>query len=81
MVEEVDFMEDADNVYRTECYIVKQMIRLSTEASGDTAIVSVDVYYARTKRRDSCFEAIFSKRTYLDGRRMPSTMYTRKYVG
>lgn len=80
MVECVDFMEDADNVYRTECYIVKQMIHLSTEASGDTAIVSVDVFYARTKRRDYCFEQIFGDRTYLDGRRMPSTMHTRKYV-
>ena len=80
MVEYVDFMEDADNVYRTENYIVKQTIYLSTEASGDNVIVSDDVFYARTKWRDRCYEQIFSDRTYLDGRRIPSAMHMRKYV-
>ncbi len=80
MVEYVDFMENADNVYRTENYIVKQTIYLSTEASGDNVIVSDDVFYVRTKWRDRCYEQIFSDRKYPDGRRISSAMHMRKYV-
>lgn len=80
MIEYLDFMENADNVYRTEFFIVKQTIHLSIDPTGDSAIVSKDVFYARTKLRDRQYEKIFSDRTYLDGKRMPSTIYTRKYV-
>ena len=49
----------------------------STEAN---AIVSCDVFYKRNKRRDSEYEKIFYDRKHIDGKRLPSTMFTRKYV-
>ncbi len=75
-----DFLMDADNVYRTEKYIVKQCISVQLELLEANAIVSNDIFYRRTKRRDAEYEQAFYDRKFIDGKRLPSTMYTRKYV-
>ncbi len=80
MTYEPDFMEDAMNVYRTENYIVKQVFGVKYSDVENTAIISYDTYYLRTVERDEDYEDIFWERKHIDGKRVPSTMYTRKYV-
>lgn len=75
-----DFVMDADNVYRTSNYIVKQSLKVQLNNEEANAIISCDVFYRRTKRRDSEYEQVFYDRKQLDGKRLPSTMYARKYV-
>ena len=75
-----DFVMDADNVYRTSKYIVKQSLKVQLYSTEANAIISCDVFYKRNKRRDNEYEQIFYDRKCIDGKRLPSTMYTRKYV-
>ena len=74
------FMENADNVYRTRDYIVRQIIGVNFDAEMDNGIFSQDTFFARTPVRDKQFEATFAKRFNLDGRRMKSSMYSRQYI-
>ncbi len=75
-----EFVMDADNVYRTSKYIVKQSLKVQLNNAEANAIVSNDVFYKRNKRRDNEYEQIFYDRKCIDGKRLPSTMFTRKYV-
>ncbi|MCM1368211.1 MAG: hypothetical protein NC184_05345 [Roseburia sp.] len=75
-----DFMVNADNVYRTRDYIVRQIIGVNHDAEMDNDIFSQDTFFARTPARDRQYEAIFARRFNIDGKRMKSTMYSRKYV-
>lgn len=75
-----DFMVNADNVYRTRDYIVKQVIGVNLDAQMDNCICSQDTFYARTPLRDKQYEEILSKRFNPDGRRLKSAMYSRQYV-
>ena len=75
-----DFCEEAVNVYRTKRYIVKQDISVEMTDSGDTIIFSNDVFYERTKIRDKQYEHIFAERKNMNGKRLPSTSYTRRYI-
>lgn len=80
MNEVPDFMLDADNVYRTTGYIVKQSLSVQFDETEGNSVISNDVFYKRTKRRDSEYEYVFSGRKHIDGKRLPSNMYSRKYV-
>ncbi len=75
-----DFMENADNVYRTRDYIVRQIIGVNFDAEMDNNIFSQDTFFARTPTRDKQYEEIFAKRFNINGRRLASSMYSRKYV-
>ncbi len=75
-----DFTVNADNVYRTREYIVRQIIGVNFDSEMDNGIFSQDTFFARTPTRDKQYESIFAKRFDLDGRRMKSSMYSRKYV-
>ena len=75
-----DFIIDADNVYRTRRYIIKQVLSLETPAIEDNGIMSYDTFYKRTPTRDKQYELIFSDRKRINGKRLPSTMYSRKYI-
>ena len=75
-----DFCEEAVNVYRTKKYIVKQDISVEMTDSGDTIIFSIDVFYERSKIRDKQYEHIFAERKNMNGKRLPSTSYTRRYI-
>lgn len=75
-----DFMVNADNVYRTRDYIVKQIIGVNHDAEMDNGLFSQDTFYRRTPARDRQYETIFAKRFNIDGKRMRSAMSSRQYV-
>ena len=64
-----EFLVGATNVYRTRGYIVKQCVALSR-----------DTYYRCTPKRDREFEAAFADRKNVNGKRIPTAMYTREYI-
>lgn len=73
---EVDFLDNATNVYRTEEYIVNQHLTYVAEALGITRILSEDTYFLRTKLRDMLYEQLFEN----DGKRIHASMYVRTYI-
>lgn len=75
-----DFLIDADNVYRTKSYIVKQVIQIIVNDIEDNGIVSHDTYYRRTTARDLAYNMAFMDKVKINGKRLPSTQYTRRYV-
>lgn len=75
-----EFCEDAVNVYRTKKYIVKQDISIEINDRGETITFSNDVFYERTKCRDKQYENIFAVRKFVNGKRLPSTSYSRRYI-
>ena len=80
IVAKMDFMVNASNVYRTKDFIVKQEIHIGTDGYDTNQVVSVDTYYKRTPEREVAYKAVFKDRKRINGRRLPSTMYTRTYV-
>ncbi len=74
------FVKDATNVYRTKRYIVKQVldIQYDTEQAGN--VLSYDTFYKRTPARDKQYDMLFAGRRFHNGKRLPSTAYTRRYV-
>lgn len=75
-----DFIKGATNVYRTKNYIVKQRIELKADMQDDNILISYDTYYARTPKRDKQYEYGFSDKLNMDGKRMRTSMYSRRYV-
>ena len=75
-----DFLIDADNVYRTNSYLVKQVIQIIENDIEDNGIVSHDTYYRRTTARDLAYNMAFMDKTKINGKRLPSTQYTRRYI-
>lgn len=77
----VDYMMDADNVYRTQNYIVCQKVSLYRSGKGNTLLLSEDTYLLRTQKRDVEYELVYKVRgKKINGKRMRSGTYTRKYV-
>lgn len=74
-----DFIKNATNVYRTKNYIVKQVIGIKYDCKEDNTVFSHDTYYRRTPERDNQYEILFCHRRNVDGKRLPSTMYSRTY--
>ena len=75
-----DFAKDATNVYRTRQYIVKQVIEIQYDSEEAGNVFSHDTYYKRTPARNQQYEYLFSDRRHLNGKRLPSTAYSRRYV-
>ncbi len=75
-LDEIDFLNDATNVYRTEEYIVSQHITFCTGGLGVARLLSEDTFYSRTKKRDSQYEKLFVS----DGKRIHSSMSVRTYI-
>ena len=57
----VDELELANNVYRTEKYIVAQELIFEKSELRGSRIESRDVYYERTNDRDALYESMFAK--------------------
>ena len=74
------FVQGVGNVYRTRKFIVKQTIELRGDCKKGFIIVSHDTFFRRTERRDAEYELMFFMREHIDGRRLPSTMYNRRYI-
>lgn len=75
-----DFLYDANNVYRTKNFIVKQVIGVRLSDELNNVFFSFDTYYRRTKKRDKIYEKAFAERKNKDGKRLPTTMYARTYI-
>lgn len=73
-------MLDADNMYRTEYYIVKQHVRKEDHLNEDNMLFSHDTYYLRTPERDMIYESYFRDKKNINGRRLSTNSYVRKYV-
>ena len=80
IITEPYFCQDASNVYRTKDFIVKQRVVVRESDTQENHLASFDTYYARTRERDAIYEAWFSDRFNIDGKRIKSAMYTRTYV-
>lgn len=76
----VDELELANNAYRTKDYIVTQRIIFRNNELDGAMIISTDVFYKRTKERDSIYEKTFENRINVNGKRLHATMSTRSYV-
>ena len=75
-----DFMKNATNVYRTDKYIVKQILNYEEHIKLDNMIISQDTFYKRTKARNKRYNQILSCKVNLDGKRIKTSSSTRKYV-
>ena len=73
------FARGAMNVYRTAYFIVKQNVYINDGGKDVAGIVSRDVYYFRTAKLDAEYEQYFRAKKHVNGKRLPSTMYTRQY--
>ena len=77
----VDYFMEADNVYRTKDYIVCQKVSLCRCGKWNTLILSDDTYLLRTIKRDTDYELSFRVRgKNINGKRMHSASYIRKYI-
>ena len=75
-----EFLVEADNVYRTRHFIVKQVISLELSGVENNIVVSFDTYYRRTLQRDLAYVLAFRGKKNIEGKRLPSNVYTRTYV-
>lgn len=75
-----DFMKNANNVYRTKLYIIKQDVFIADDLDGNTHIHSDDVYYLRNKKLDKQFESYYSDRIILNGKRVHTNTNTKRYM-
>ena len=71
---------DATNVYRTREYIVKQSVTLHFDERYGAVLYSNDTYYRCTPLRDREYEAVFATRAHINGKRIQTAMYARRYV-
>ena len=77
----IDYIEKANNVYRTEKYIVCQAVKLIRKSIGVSLIATEDTYILRNTNRDFEYEIVFAVRgDELDGKRIKSATYLRRYV-
>ena len=80
MLSFVDELELASNAYRTKKFIVTQRIVFISNKSEGSMIISIDVFYKRTKERDAIYEKTFAGRINVNSKRLHATMSTRSYV-
>lgn len=76
----MNFIEEAINVYRIRKHIVVQKIGLKFDAEDDNILYSFDIFYQRNKHRDKEYESIFSGKSNINGKRIKTAMYSRRYV-
>lgn len=76
-----EFLERSTNVYRTRFYIVRQQIMYRRDSLLGAYLCSRDTFYCRTPERDRQYEAAFPHNQEKDGKRIPTLMYIRKYIG
>ena len=74
-----EFLENATNVYRTKKYIVKQNACLEYDKCGNGRVFSEDTYYLRNKQLDKEFEFNFKDRDCVNGKRVHTMLYIRRY--
>ena len=75
-LDEIDFLDDATNVYRTNEFIVRQHITFVSNGVGTTRLMSEDIFYLRTELRDYYYDELFEN----EGKRIHSAMSVRSYI-
>ena len=80
MLSFIDELEIADNVYRTQDYIVTQDLSVTENEFDGLLICSIDVFFKRTRERDAMYEKVFENRIHEDGKRVHCSMYSRRYI-
>ena len=75
-----EYLKGATNVYRTAKFIVRQVLVVQHDSEESGNIISYDDYYRRTPARDKQYEFLFSERRHVNGKRLPSNAYTRRYI-
>ena len=75
-----DFLVRATNVYRTDYYIVRQQVMYKNDALLGAYPCSKDTFFCRTPERDRLYALAFPKREEVDGKRIRTLMYVRKYI-
>lgn len=80
MLDFVDELALTNNAYRTKKYIVTQRIIFRQNEVDGSMVISIEVFYERTKDRDAIYEKVFKKRINVEGKRLHCTMFTRSYV-
>ena len=75
-----DFLVRATNVYRTDYYIVRQQVMYKNDALLGAYLCSKDTFFCRTPERDRLYALAFPKREEVDGKRIRTLMYVRKYI-
>ena len=80
ILDEIDFLDNANNIYETKNFIVRQEISVEI-LNGITVIYSRDTFYSRTSLRKAQLDFLKSIRpTLVNCKRVPATMTTRKYI-
>lgn len=79
IVDEIDFIKDASNVYRTKNYIVRQILSIEV-IDAATVVYSRDTFFKRTKLRNAQYNFIHNIQKGFNNKRVPATMTTRIYV-
>ena len=80
MIKTMEFMQDAQNIYRTPDYIVSQKISIILTKQGDTYSFSEDTYYLRNEKIDADYAYAFKHREHIEGKRIQTHTYVRRYV-
>ena len=78
MEKDYDFLYEANNVYRTKNYIVKQIIGVRCSEQENNVMFSFDTYYRRTAKRNRIYEKHFRERKNKDGRHYIAIPHTEK---
>lgn len=76
----IEMLESADNVYRTNHFIVLQDIGINYSDVCDNQLVSRDLFICRNPERDLVYEILYQDKMNINGKRIPTSMSTRKYV-
>ena len=80
ILDEIDFLDKANNIYETKTYIIRQEVSVEI-INGITVVYSRDTFYAKTGLRMSQLEFLKSIRpTLVNAKRVPATMTTRTYL-
>ena len=75
----MDFLQGADNIYRTPEFSVSQRIALVVTKKGDAYTKSEDHYYVRTGQRNADYDFACQLRENPEGKRIKTTVYVRHY--
>lgn len=74
-----DFVQGATNIYRTEQFIVKQQLSIVHQGMESARLISTDTYYPRTPMREYLYKSIFGGNRNVNGKRIPTMGYFRRY--
>ena len=68
------------NIYRTEKYVVCQDVFVETSLEQGCCIVSKDTYKKRDYKTDKKYLDLFKDREDIEGKRIRTNMYKRRYL-